>query len=353
MQTGKISAALLRGPEHARDGGLPTRFKLLNWGENPNANGKRVFVGERFRQLLSAAANPYRDRIPIDFEHNTFPGTPAYKEAKEPRPIAGYCRLEAVPGEGVYAAVLGWTPEGKAHAADFADVSAAVLLDSSGEVTMIPSVAVCRCGAVPDMAFAEAPAAMSAAAAALLAPAAKPEYSMDYRTLLLKLLGLKPDAVDEDIEDALEKIAKNPPPKPGDDDGRTLPPPPAKMPDPKDPAAVKTDPATTLSARIEALAGGVAALAARFDARDKSALVASARAQGKALALSDGTLARLSIADLKDIIERTPATVPVSALTPEALAAEPKAGAGELTEQDRKIALACGCDPEKMKKGAK
>ncbi len=57
---------------------LPRRIKVLNWGDNPNSHGKRVNVGELFVRCLAAETYPYR-KVALDFEHNTFPGTAAYK----------------------------------------------------------------------------------------------------------------------------------------------------------------------------------------------------------------------------------------------------------------------------------
>ena len=73
---------------------LPRRIKVLNWGDNPNSHGKRVNVGPLFATCLNAETYPYR-KVALDFEHNTFPGTAAYKESKEPRPVAGFGTIEA------------------------------------------------------------------------------------------------------------------------------------------------------------------------------------------------------------------------------------------------------------------
>ena len=131
---------------------LPVRMKVLNWGENPNARGKRVFVGPKFVQALKAPTYPFR-KIPLDFEHNTLEGTPAYAETREPRAVAGFSALEVAEGDGVYITMLSWTPDGLKTAANFADLSAACVTDKDGNVLMIPSVALCRTGAVEGMDF--------------------------------------------------------------------------------------------------------------------------------------------------------------------------------------------------------
>ena len=135
---------------------LPRRIKVLNWGDNPNCYGKRVNVGALFVKCLSADTNPYR-KVALDFEHNTLPGTAAYKESKEPRPVAGFGTIEAVEGDGVYITMLSWTPDGEKMAANYADVSAGAVTDKEGNLVAVASVALCRAGAVDGMDFVEAP----------------------------------------------------------------------------------------------------------------------------------------------------------------------------------------------------
>lgn len=101
-------AALSSDPAEA----LPNRLKVLAWGNNPNANQRKVHVGERFLQAMAATAYPYL-KIPLDFEHNTVKGMPAYEESKEPRDVAGYATVEVIPGEGVFLNVTRWTPKGR------------------------------------------------------------------------------------------------------------------------------------------------------------------------------------------------------------------------------------------------
>ena len=135
---------------------LPRRIKVLNWGDNPNCHGKRVNVGPLFVKCLGADTYPYR-KVALDFEHNTFPGTAAYKESKEPRPVAGFGEIEAVEGDGVYLTMSSWTPEGERMAVNYADVSAGAVTDRDGNLVAVASVALCRAGAVEGMDFVEAP----------------------------------------------------------------------------------------------------------------------------------------------------------------------------------------------------
>ena len=143
--------------EAAPSGGdLPKRLKVLSWGDNPNARGKTVRVGAKFLRALAAPAYPYA-KVAIDFEHNTVPGTPEYERTREPRAIAGYAEVECVEGGGVFLNVTRWTPDGLAHAADYEDLSAAPVTDADGDVVALPSVALCRTGAVPGIEFVECP----------------------------------------------------------------------------------------------------------------------------------------------------------------------------------------------------
>ena len=209
---------------------LPKRIKILNWGDNPNCHGKRVNVGPLFAKCLAAATYPYR-KVALDFEHNTFPGTAAYKESSEPRPVAGFGTVEVVEGQGVYLTMSAWTPDGEKMAVNFADVSAGAVTDKDGNVVAVASVALCRAGAVDGMDFVEAPLSggVSSALGGIInnslelrakslegaeSPSSKLKaqssqqkgQAMDFKALLIKSLGLGDDATDEAIQAALAKV---------------------------------------------------------------------------------------------------------------------------------------------------
>ncbi len=302
----------------AKDGGsLPKRVKVLNWGENPNSRGKRVFVGDK---LLAALASPTYGfhRIPLDFEHNTAAGTPAYAESTEPRPVAGFGTLEVSRGSGVYIRMDAWTPEGVANAAHYADVSALAVCDAAGEVVAIPSVALCRCGAVPGMDFAEVP---------LSVPNPTEEQTMDWKTMIATALGMDPATVkDEDLAKALADALKQP-----------------------DPNALSA----AVDALVKPVADKVVALSALLDGvkadilqRDKAAVLADARRAGKVVALNAEAVGKLSVDDLRKHVEALPVTVPLAARTPETLVDDPSKR--EITAERRAIALNCGLDPDKV-----
>ena len=77
---------------------FPVRLKLLNWGDNQSLKGV-VRVGPL---TLSALANNQKtlgfDRIALDYEHNTVPGTPAFVADKPPNPVVSSVTTGTVTG---------------------------------------------------------------------------------------------------------------------------------------------------------------------------------------------------------------------------------------------------------------
>ena len=316
---------------------LPRRIKVLNWGDNPNCHGKRVNVGALFVKCLNADTYPYR-KVALDFEHNTFPGTAAYKESKEPRPVAGFGTIEAVEGEGVFITMSSWTPDGEKMAANYADVSAGAVTDDDGNLIAVASVALCRTGAVDGMDFVEAPLSggvSSALSGIINQGRAEPGHhdnqkgkAMDYKALLLKTLGLGEDATDEAIQAAVAKVAEKKP----EEDAAAL------------SAAVKT----AVAEAVKPIEEKVAALSAAAVAHEKADLIAEAAREGKVIALGADAIGKITVEDLKATIAKTPVTVPLAAKTPANMKENPPAG--EVSEEFRQIALNCGVDPEIFKK---
>ena len=321
---------------------LPRRIKVLNWGDNPNSHGKRVNVGELFVRCLNAEAYPYR-KVALDFEHNTFPGTAAYKESQEPRPVAGFGTIEAVEGEGVFITMSSWTPDGEKMAANYADVSAGAVTDKDGNLIAVASVALCRTGSVDGMDFVEAPlsGSVSSALSGIInqgdghrgPPPQKKGNAMDYKTLLLKALGLGEDATDEAIQAALE-TAK------------------AARPDTEEAkAALSAAVKEAVAEAVKPIEEKVAALSASAVRHEKQDLIAEAAREGKVIALGADAIEKLSVEDLKATIEKTAVTVPLNAKTPANLAGGDARHADEVPEEFRQIALNCGVDPEIFKAG--
>lgn len=314
---------------------LPHRIKILNWGDNPNCHGKRVNVNALFAKCLAAEGYPYR-KVALDFEHNTFPGTAAYKESQEPRTVAGFGEIECVPGDGVYLNMSSWTPEGRRMVCNFADVSAGAITDKDGNLIAVASVALCRAGAVEGMDFVEAPLSggVSSALSAILQTNNK-GTAMDYKKLVIKLLGLPDEATDEAIEAAVAKVAEKLSCQPEDKSD-------------EEKAAMSAAIKAAVAAAVSPLEEKVAALSAAAVAHEKADLLADAAREGKVVALGADALAKISVDDLKETIARTAVTVPLSARTPSSI--REKAAPVEITPEMRSIALNCGVSPDIFKK---
>lgn len=146
----------------ATTGELPTRIKLLGWGKNSTSEGE-VIVDELTARVFSANQKAIgRERVVLDFEHNTVPGTPEYKRTTEPRAVAGHANLVCIPNEGIFAEAITYTGTGKKAAADFEDVSLAPYCDKSGRVIGAHSAALTHTGAAYGFGFAQAPETFSA-----------------------------------------------------------------------------------------------------------------------------------------------------------------------------------------------
>ena len=313
---------------------LPKRIKILNWGDNPNCHGKRVNVGALFVKCLNAETYPYR-KVALDFEHNTFPGTVAYKESSEPRPVAGFGTVEVVEGKGVFLTMSAWTPDGERMAVNFADVSAGAVTDKEGNVVAVASVALCRAGAVDGMDFVEAPLSggVSSALGGIINNSEnKKGQAMDFKALLIKSLGLGDDATDEAIKAALAKALEKKT-EPNNEEQQ---------------AAMSAAVMEAVAKAVKPIQDQVVALSASAVARDKQDLIAAAAREGKVIALSADALAKISVDDLKATIAKTAVTVPLSARTPENMKEKPVEG--DVPEEFKAIALNCGVSPEIFKK---
>lgn len=282
------------------EGKLPTRMKILNWGENPNSQGKKVVVGKRLIQAMTEPTYPFHE-IALDYEHNTCPGTTEYQRTQEPRPIAAFLSVDVVEDEGVYVNVERWTPDGEKNAQHYCDLSAVPLMDADGHVTSIISVALSRAGAVPDITFSQA------ALAAMAETNPKGNTQMTHREMLIGLLGLEADATDEAIvaayNAALEKAKAEKAKEP------------AKPADPVKEDAEQVEESAALSA-IKVLASQFADMGARLDSHEKERIIAAATAEGKVVALSAEIVSKLSLDDLRKHCQELPKSVPLVGLTP-------------------------------------
>lgn len=306
------------------------RIKVLNWGDNPNSNGKRIHVGQVFAQAFAHPNYAFR-LIPLDYEHNTEPTMPAYQTSEEPRPIAGYGIVEVVPDDGVYMTMIMWAaePDGWAAAHTYADVSANPVVDpQSGEVVAVKSVALVRTGAT-DKHFLDVPLA------AEVRDVQTKGAEMDWKKVLIKALGLAETASDDEVTAALTKRLAPAPEKPAEKPAEKTPP---------QPVPLAAQIAESVNAAVSPLAAQFKALTEAQHRRDVDAILERARQDGKAVPLSAEQAYALPLDTVVSVAEKTPVTVPLSARTPERVA-DPALDAGP-TDAQREVAARCGMDPE-------
>lgn len=285
--------------------GLPQRMLVLGWGEHDTAQGKVIVDGTTMQQLMAFNASKNWDRIAVDFEHSSVPGSPTYKG--EPVKVAGYGTLQLVQGEGIYLLMSSWTGEGKEFAAGghYGDLSPVVKVNAQHEVIGLHSVALCRHGATPGLVFlsATAPGHNAATPPNTTHPATpktmKPE---DFQKALAKALGLPDTASAEDILAALTAKLE------------------AK--DAKTDAAESSD-MKALSASIEKLTGLVTAqderiklLSSGVDSNEVATILREAAGAGKQVPA--WAAKNLKAPELKLLCAELPVTVPVNLRTPDA-----------------------------------
>lgn len=316
----------------------PARLRLAKWGRNESTNGDFT-VGEKTVKYLPALQKLLGfDTVALDFEHNTVPGTEAYKADKEPRNTAANVSLEVVPGEGIFATHATWTPHGIKSITEglHPDISPTIKTDESGEVVFIHSAALCRQGAVLDLkAYTPALDLLSVdqlrlfsatlAAATTQPTPAKTTPTMDYKQLLILILGLNAEATDADIQAAAKSFAEK-----------------------------TTGEVKAMSAKLGDFTTKFDALQKRLDTAERGTLIAQAVAAGKIVphgagvdALDNATFAAL----LKDLPE---GIVPLSQRTPEGMKTySASATAAASTGADEEVRKQMGISKDKWGKASK
>ena len=309
-------------------GALPTRLKLLSWGDNPSVHPEaaNVRVGERSAADLAGGQKARGfDRVALDFEHNTVPGSPEFERTREPRSVAGYGVPRVVAGEGLFLEEIEWTPTGKLSALDYKDLSPTVKLDENGEVTFVHSVALTRAGAVEGLSFfsvniktnenhmstenkTQSAVADNVIVVADLAPTVGLAATASKADVLGKLVALSSLALSvggfEDRLKAIEKANANPPGgTPGSTAGGT-------------PAA--TPELVALTARLEGIEKAFSAQASAASEVEKGRLIRLFAQEGRAPKDAEGKeysaegLSKLDVTTLKLLYANTPQTVPIA-----------------------------------------
>lgn len=274
-----LSAPFRSGGDAA---GLPQRVRILAWGANvARPKGAVILVDDSTVALAANQELVGIDRVPMDYEHQSFKGHANF--LPDPRHSPGSGVIEVIPGDGVYLSALEYTPNGQAHAASYQDVSAVVHLDKQGRPLWISSVALTQRGAVAGMEFAQAVAALSA-----LTENKPPimQNTADFRSLLVTLLKLPADVTDEQISSAVEQH------------------PSAQETDMKD---TSTEALSAMESRLAALETSQVALSSAEADRERNALVARATQEGKVIPLSADLIKQTSVAVLSAMVEALPA----------------------------------------------
>jgi len=281
---------------------LPKRLRLFAWGDNSSTKGKFTVNETTLRQLAANQRALGFERIALDFEHNTVPGTAEYLRSQEPRPIAAFANPVVIQGEGLFVDALDWRPRGIAERANYEDLSPTVGTNDRGEVTFIHSVALCRNGAVDNLTIDSATllAALTANATQvtpkpMLTPAA-----------LAALMGLPETASEADVKAKFTSLS-NP-----------ATPPVIALTATVDGKSVTLTPAE-VAQKIVDLSAQFAALRDGATNAERTAIITALSADGKVPKKSDGTaysadeLKALDVPMLKLLSANTPKTVPLSA----------------------------------------
>lgn len=139
--------------EKIEAGALPKRLVVAPWGSHSTAKGQITINERTVAHLPGNQARSNFDRIALDFNHNTVPGSESYRG--EPAKIAAHGTPRVQAGEGISMEALDWTPEGREFVGGnhYIDLSPTLQLNAAGEAVFIHSAAVCRQGAIPGLAL--------------------------------------------------------------------------------------------------------------------------------------------------------------------------------------------------------
>mgnify|MGYP000844705659 FL=1 len=130
---------------------LPARLLICPWGTTDTGKGTIICNATTVGLLAANQAATKRERIALDFQHNSVEGSKTY--TGEPLKVAAYGSLEIVENEGIYLSALEWTPEGKEHAANghYPDISPALRVNDEREVIWIHSAGLVRQGEIDGL----------------------------------------------------------------------------------------------------------------------------------------------------------------------------------------------------------
>lgn len=298
--------------------GLPKEILILPMGEHQTAKGKIVVNAE----TLAALPTPGFEDIAGDFNHNTVPGSDAWRG--EPAAIACMATLKKT-AEGIVAVVKNWTAEGIQFltGGHYRDLSPTVWPDADGVVRGLHSFAFCRNGAMAGLEFA---LPLSAVSRNMKTDKQPPATAEELLSSLREVLALKADATPKDVLVALNAaLAGKKETKPATDAAD------AGM--------------QALTAEVESLKAQIVTLSASVpkEADVRAQIKADAAAKGIVLpAMAD----KLPIDQMRALAAELKPTLPVQRQTGGAPAATPdaKKGARDKAMADAKAALPLNAD---------
>jgi len=334
---------------------LPVRKLVLPWGTSQAIDGPVTLDDSSVRYFSATQQAQGWDRVALDYEHNTLPGTPAHKESKEPRDVAAFGVPTLVPGEGLYLETLEWTPGGVKSVANYCDISPAIcFVPGTRTVQGLHSTALCRAGAIAGLrAFSVEIAATTADVRArhALPKSNQGTHTME-RTVLLALLGLADSATDDQMMAAAKTLGTT---LQGACEVSAMS---AELKDLQ--TKIVTFSATgdahksgieEIAKRLEKAEGVIVTFSAERAAQERADVIQAAAREGKVLPFSVEALKTVDLATLREVAKNTPATVPLEQRTHnvEAFSADNRTAAGD-PGVTAKVAAMFGRKPEDLTK---
>lgn len=300
---------------------LPSRIKLLEWGLNDTRKGKFVVNETTALVLPRLQCTNKRQRVAIDFEHNTVPRKDAAGNSlptPEPQKLAAWGTPEVIPGEGLFLSDLEWLAAGQEFVPDhYPDLSAAPWRNEKNEVVCLHSAAVCRHGEVDGI---------TVLPISLNTTMDNTETAPDFRALLASIvtaLGgeLPEDFTDTDLAAAAVAAAEKAKPEPEKKEETTE----------EEPAALS-------------------AFATRLDSFERRMICDQAKREGKVIPLPDSEIQALPLATLSSMVANLAPTVPIrgadhTATVPDTLSTTPA-----MSAEDKAVAKRLGISEDTWKK---
>ncbi len=279
---------------HLTDGEAPSRLVVFPWGTHPTRRGKfivsdltaSVFAGNQAKMRLDG-------KIALDFEHNTLPGTTAFKNSPEPRAVAAWGLAAVEPQVGIVLTDLEWTPEGLTawKGRHYQDLSPSPFRDAENNVIALHSVALVRHGEVEGLTLhAAASKEIAAFLCALSADAdpttPDPALANSMKDALSKLLALLGQTVSAETDEAGLTTALTA-------------------------AIAKVNELTQAKGGAEPMSAEIQtrfdALSGEFEGFKKAALIQQATAAGKVIGLSAEALKIVPLSALEELVKNAKA----------------------------------------------